>query len=129
MDHGTARATIDETVLTSVINALNECAYACAIDIDEDLAELGIGNVEMERCVRLCLNCADICTTAAGVLRRRAVLEVDVSIPLLDSCLAICISCGDECQIHAPMHEHCRLCGESCRRCEEACRTLLTAMK
>jgi hypothetical protein len=124
-----ARAAVDVTVFTPVINALNECAYACALDIDEDLTELGLGHFEMERCIRLCLNCADICTTAAGVLRRQAVWEVDVNIPLLDACLAICRICGDECQRHAPMHEHCRLCGESCRRCEEACRTLLTAMK
>jgi hypothetical protein len=35
---------------------------------------------------------------------------------------------GDECELHADMHEHCRICAEACRRCEQACQELLAAI-
>jgi hypothetical protein len=63
----------------------------------------------MIRCIRLCLNCADVCTATAEVTSRPAAHDADVTEPLLEACVAICKSCGDECERHARMHKHCRV--------------------
>jgi hypothetical protein len=113
--------------LAASIDALSDCAQACAADVAADLSEPNVAG--MITCIRLCLDCADICTGTAGVISRQADGGAGVAGPLLEACVAICQSCGDECERHAPMHEHCRICGEACRRCEQACRELLVVMK
>jgi hypothetical protein len=118
---------VDAGVLAAAIDALIDCAQACTADIDADLSERNV--TEMIKCIRLCLDCADICTATAGVTSRRAEYDANVATPLLDACTAICKSCGDECERHAEMHEHCRVCAQACRRCEQACRELLDALK
>jgi uncharacterized protein DUF326 len=117
---------VDAARLTAAIDAMSDCAQACTADTDADLDEQDL--TEMVGCIRLCLNCTDVCTAAAGVISRPAGYDADVTRPLLQACVAICKSCGDECERHAHMR-HCRVCAEACRRCEQACRELLDAMK
>jgi Domain of Unknown Function (DUF326) len=114
---------VDAGLLAAAIDALSDCAQACTADTDADLGEQNV--TEMIRCIRLCLDCADVCTATIGVTSRQAEFDANVAGPLLEACAAICKSCGDECQRHAQMHEHCRVCAEACRRCEQACRELL----
>jgi hypothetical protein len=118
---------LDAGVLAATIDALSDCAQACTADVDADLSEQDMA--EMVRCIRLCLDCVDVCTATLGVTSRLAEYDADVVRPLLEACVAICKSCGDECERHAPHHEHCRVCAEECRRCEQACRELLAVMK
>ena len=113
----TSRA--DVSVLTAAIDAISDCAQACAADADDDLSELNV--TEMVTCIRLCLNCADVCTFTAAVISRPAGYDANVTTPLLEACAAIWKSCGEECQRHAEMHAHCRVCAEACRRYEQAC--------
>jgi hypothetical protein len=122
--HGGA---VDSDVLAAAIEAMNDCAQACTADVDADLSEANL--TDMVRCIRLCLQCADICTAAAGVTSRLGDYEADVTTPLLEACVASCRKCGDECERHAAMHEHCRVCAEACRTCERACQQLLVALK
>jgi hypothetical protein len=117
---------VDIALLADAIDAISDCAQACIADTDADLGEQDV--TEMVRCIRLCLNCTDVCTATAGVISRPTDYDADVARPLLQACAAICKSCGDECERHAHM-EHCRVCTEACRRCEQACRELLDAMK
>jgi Domain of Unknown Function (DUF326) len=118
---------VDPGRLAAAIGAMTDCAQACIADTDADLGEQNV--TEMVRCIRLCLDCADVCTATAGVTSRPADYAADVTRPLLEACVTICKSCGDECERHARMHEHCRVCAEACRRCEQACRELLDALK
>ena len=118
---------VDPALLAAAIDAAGGCAQACIADVDADLGEQDV--TEMIRCIRLCLDCTDVCTATAGVISRPADYDAHVARPLLQACVAICKSCGDECERHARMHEHCRVCAEACRRCERACRELLDAMK
>jgi hypothetical protein len=118
---------VDVGVLASTIEALGDCAQACSADADANLGEQNVA--EMVRCIRLCLNCADICTASAVVLSRAAEAETGVIEPLFVACAAICKSCGDECARHAQMHPHCRVCEGACRRGERACKQLLDAIK
>ncbi|HEV3451196.1 MAG TPA: four-helix bundle copper-binding protein [Acidimicrobiia bacterium] len=117
---------LDAGVLAVAIEALIDCAQACIADVDADLSEQNV--TEMVKCVRLCLDCADVCTATVGVTSRQADYDANVARPLLEACVAICKSCGDECERHVQM-QHCRVCGEACRRCEQACRQLLDAVK
>jgi uncharacterized protein DUF326 len=118
---------VDTGALASAIDALNDCAQACIADTDADLSEPNVA--ELITCIRLCMNCADVCTATVAVLSRPAHSDDDVVRPLLQACIAVCKTCGDECDRHAPMHEHCRVCAEACKRCEQACRDLVATMK
>jgi hypothetical protein len=117
---------VDADVLAAAIDAMGDCAQACNADNAADLSEPNLA--DMVRCIRLCLDCADICTAAVGVTSRLVDYDPAVLRPLLESCVAICSSCGDECERHAAMHAHCRVCEQACRRCEQACRALLDAL-
>jgi Domain of Unknown Function (DUF326) len=117
---------VDADVLAAAIDALNDCAQACDADNAADLSEQNVA--EMVTCIRLCLDCVDVCTATAAVIGRLTNYDAGVTRPLLESCVAICRSCGDECERHAHM-AHCRVCAEACRRCERACRELLAALK
>jgi uncharacterized membrane protein len=117
---------IDADLLAATIDALSDCAQACTADTDADLSEGDLA--EMVRCIRLCLDCTDICNATIGVISRLAEYDASATRPLLEACAAICKNCGDECERHAHM-QHCRVCAEACRRCERACRDLLDALK
>ena len=119
-------AKVHPDALTATIDALSDCAQACAADADDDLSEPNLN--EMVKCIRLCLDCAEVCATTVGVLSRQTEYDVNVTRPLLAACLATCAACGAECEHHAHSHEHCRICGEACRRAERACQDLLTSM-
>ena len=118
---------VDADALAAAIDAMTDCAQACVADTDADLSEEHLA--EMVRCIRLCLDCADICTVTAKLTSRPKDYAANVTKPLLEACVAICGSCGDECERHARMHAHCRVCAEACRRCEQACRELLDTLK
>jgi hypothetical protein len=117
---------IDAGILVAAIDALTDCAQACTADADDDLSESNVA--ELVKCVRLCLDCADICATTAGVTSRQTDYDISVTRPLLQACIASCKSCGDECRRHAMMHAHCQVCEQACRRCEQACKKLLEVM-
>jgi uncharacterized membrane protein len=120
-------ANIDAGLLAAAIDTLSDCAQACIADVDADLSEQNL--TEMVTCIRLCLDCADVCTSTIGVISRQASYDANVTRPLLQACVAICKSCGDECARHAQTHEHCRVCEQACRRCEQACRQLLATLQ
>ena len=126
LDTFTRNVDVNADVLASAIDAMTDCVQACNADNAADLGEPNLA--DMVRCIRLCMDCADICTTAAGVTSRLVDYDPAVLRPLLESCVAICRSCGDECERHAPMHAHCRVCAQACRGCEQACRELLAAL-
>ena len=126
LDTFSRTVTVDADVLAEAIDAMSDCAQACNADNAADLSEPNLA--DMVRCIRLCLDCTDICATTAGVTSRLVEYDPGVVRPLLESCLAICRSCGDECERHAAMHAHCRVCAQACRRCEQACLTLLDAL-
>ena len=118
---------VDADLLAATIDALGDCVQACIADTDADLSEQNLA--EMVKCVRLCLDCSDVCSATAGVLSRLAEYDPGTTRPLLEACAAICKTCGDECQRHAPHHAHCRVCEQACHHCEQACRDLLDVLE
>lgn len=119
--------TVDAAMLAATIDALNDCAEACRADTVADLSEQNL--TDMVVCIRQCMDCADICIAAAGVISRLAPDNAPVAGQLLQACAAACRECGNECERHARMHQHCAVCAEACRRCEQACRELADVLK
>ena len=126
LDTGSGTINAGAGLLAATIDALSDCAQACVADADADLREQDLA--EMVTCIRLCWDCADVCTATLGVVSRQAGYAASVTGPLLQACIAVCKSCGDECERHAPHHAHCRVCEQACRRCEQACRELSEAL-
>jgi hypothetical protein len=93
----------------------NSCADACSAE-----------EMDMRRCIRLCLDCSDVCEMTYRVATRRT----DENRQLIRSVLAVCIeaceTCADECAHHD--NAHCRRCERMCRECAEDCRRALTVV-
>ena len=102
-------AGIEIAVLADALDALKEGAQVSVADAD--LVEPTVA--DMVKCIRLCIDCVNICRANVGVLSRPTNLEVDVTKPLLKACVAICKACGEECERHAQRHDHCRICADA----------------
>jgi hypothetical protein len=79
---------------------------------------------ELVRCVRLNLDCADVCDAAGRILTRQTAPDLELLRATIETCAAACRVCGQECERHAAHHDHCRICADACRRCEQACNDL-----
>ena len=105
--------------LDSAVETIASCAQVCNSCADACLAEPMVA--DLVRCIRLNLDCADVCQATSQVLTRQTATEPALWRDLVNACRTACRVCAEECERHADMHEHCRICAESCRRCEEAC--------
>lgn len=106
--------------LAECIERCFSCAQTCTACADACLSEDMIDS--LRRCIRLDLDCADICTMTGRVLSRRTESDEEVLVQLLEVCARICQTCAEECEGHAAQHLHCNICAAECRRCEESCR-------
>lgn len=112
--------------MSEVAHHIAMCALVCTSCADACLAEPMVG--KLVRCIRLNLDCADICATTSGVLVRQVETDSAVVGELLRACATACQACAEECAKHAGMHEHCRICAEHCRACVEVCEGLIQAI-
>jgi hypothetical protein len=113
--------------LVEGIRACYDYAEACLVDADADLAEPH--TLEMVRCIRLCLECADVCLATGAMLLRQTSFDPATARGTLQACVQTCKVCGDDCEHHAQHGiAHCQTCMKACRRCEQACTTILTLL-
>ena len=110
----------DLHVLINCIEECVACAQACTSCADACVGEPGIEH--LRQCIRLELDCADVCRMTADLASRRTGSNENVFRAALELCAAACEACREECARHAKRHEHCRVCAESCRTCADACR-------
>ncbi len=101
-----------------LIAALNNCAIECNHCATACLEEQDVQM--LSTCIKLDLDCADICKVTATLLARDSVHGKH----LLKECAEICNACAEECEKHAHHHEHCKRCAEACRSCAEACTSM-----
>ena len=125
--HPSPAEALGTEALADVLHHLEECAQTCLLCADACLAEDMVA--DLRRCIRLNLDCADLCRTTAAVLGRQVSPDPGVLRAVLEACRAACEACGDECGSHADMHEHCRVCAEACQRCEQACAEALKQVR
>lgn len=93
----------------------NACADACSAEA-----------ADMRRCIRLCLDCSDVCEATYRVASRRT----DHNRPVIRTMLAVCIEACEICEaecVKYPM-AHCRRCATMCRECAEDCREALVTL-
>jgi len=104
--------------LVAAVEALYDCAQACAACADACVAEL---DAKLAQCIRLTMDSADLCQAAGSVATRRTGSNATVVMGLLMLAEALARDCAAECETHAARHAHCRVCAEVCRRTEAAC--------
>ena len=103
----------------SLIDALNNCAAECNHCASACLDEHDVKM--LARCIKLDLDCAQICTLTASLIARGS----EHGNHLTKECAEVCNACAEECEKHASMGmDHCKTCAEACRRCAEACGAL-----
>jgi Domain of Unknown Function (DUF326) len=117
---------LDRGLLFACLDACYACAESCTQCADDCLAEESVQ--ELTTCIRLNLDCADICAATGRVVSRRTGYDPELTSAVLRACIEACRKCAEECDIHAAHGmEHCRVCAAACRRCEQACKELLAA--
>jgi hypothetical protein len=110
-------------MLIDCIRACSMCQQACVACAD---ACLGAKAVEpLKRCIRVNLDCADICAATERVLSRQESPDLGLLRHQVDSLAIACRACAAECARHKDTYDHCRLCMEACRACEQACNDLM----
>lgn len=72
----------------------------------------------MAKCIRLDMQCAAICYSAAQLMS----LGSEKAKEICRICAEICEACAKECGRHET--EHCRECAQACRQCAEECRKM-----
>ena len=121
-----SQAVVDESTLVECIEACFDCAQSCTSCADACLGEEDVPM--LARCIRLNLDCADVCEATGHILSRQKATEPQMLRASLQACAEACRLCGEECENHADYHEHCRVCAQACRRCEQACNNVLSAI-
>jgi hypothetical protein len=114
---------INQRVLVECLQACHDCAQSCTTCADACLGEKEVQT--LTRCIRLNLDCADICAVTARLISRHTDSYGPLQRQQLQVCQEACEACAKECDKHAHHHEHCRVCAEACRQCAEACQALL----
>ena len=124
--HPQLRTSADDA-LARCVEACYDCAQSCTACMDACLGEEDVK--PLIQCIRLNLDCADVCAAAGAVISRRTGNNREVTMAMLDACALACNVCGQECDMHGVEHEHCRVCAEVCHRCEEACAEALQLLE
>ena len=112
--------------LIEAIEAAYACAQTCTSCADACVAEDMV--TQLRQCIRLNLDCADVCAATAAVASRRTGSNEEVIRMMLEACVTACRVCGEECGRHASKHEHCRICAEACQQCGTRCRSAIDSM-
>ena len=112
--------------LIHCIDECYDCAQACASCADACLAEDDIGM--LVRCVRLNLDCTDMCAATGAIATRHLVSESQMLREILAACALTCRRCEEECLRHASHHAHCRACAEVCASCSKACEAAIASI-
>lgn len=116
--HPQVRGQTNEALIRCIEKCYS-CAQTCTSCTDACLA---VDNVtSLTQCIRLNLDCADICNITGRIATRRTGSDDEMIRRMLHACAAACRLCAGECEKHAEMHEHCRIGAESCRGCMSAC--------
>ena len=121
------RLRIDPAALAECIEACFDCAQMCMACADACLGEPDVQT--LIHCIRLNLDCDDVCDLTGRLLSRQTEPDWNVLRAQLQACVAACRACAIECERHAAHHEHCQLCARACRRCEAACARVLAAVQ
>jgi hypothetical protein len=117
---------LDTDALKVCIEACLQCQTVCSFCADACLHEQKVA--ELRRCIRLNLDCADLCATTVRLLSHAEPGDLTSLRALLEACASICSSCASECRKHADAHHHCGVCAAACEECARACQNVLETL-
>lgn len=120
--HPDVRGSINQSLIRC-IDECHACAQACLSCADACLAENMVN--DLRQCIRLNLDCADVCDVTAKLASRRTGSDEELLRDVLELCAQACERCAEECYQHAEMHRHCRICADACDGCAACCRFAL----
>ena len=89
--HPDVRGSVND-ILVRAIEAAYGCAAVCRICADACLAEEMVKN--LTQCIRLNLDCSDVCLATAGLAARRAGSNEASINRLLEICAEACADCA-----------------------------------
>lgn len=118
------KGSADKRSLSQCIDLCVQCELACVACADACLGETAALEM-LRKCIRLDLDCADLCGTTARVLSRLYEPDPQILGATLEACARACASCAAECHKHQADHAHCGICADACDKCEAACRDML----
>ena len=106
--------------MTTSIYSVEQCAELCLrcygacvrTAVDQSLKQSG--SDERKRCLRLMINCADICKTAADFILSSS----DLYEKVCAVCAEVCDACAKRCEEMGGMDD----CTQACRTCAHSCR-------
>jgi hypothetical protein len=116
----------DRDLLLRCIAECLDCAASCTACADACLGESDL--TELRRCIRLNLDCSDLCDATGRIVTRQTSPDLRPIRAVLEACSVACLACAEECDRHAAHHEHCRVCAVVCRRCKRACDNLVVTI-
>lgn len=100
-------------VYSKLVESLEKCDAACnncaisSLEVDD--------SKPMSDCVKLSLDCADVCHFALRLLARDSIHAVTA----VKLCMTMCDECATECEHYE--YDACQLSAEACRRTEKHC--------
>ena len=104
---------------SSLIQAASDCAAACDHCASSCIRD---GSAEkMKECIRLDLDCADLCRLVASLAARDSGFVARLARDLDE----VCEACAMECSKHEQYHT--QQCALACHRCATACRVIAAA--
>ncbi|WP_213454829.1 four-helix bundle copper-binding protein [Rhizomonospora bruguierae] len=103
-----------DDVTTQAIDDTLECSRICEETLPYCLQQGG-RHVEPEH-IKLLMDCADICRTAAAFMQRVSRYHTEVC----RLCAMICQACADDCAQFSGDEQMMR-CSEACRQCAASC--------
>ena len=117
---------MEPSVISACISACVECADACNSCADACLGEDMVQS--LVKCIRINLDCADICQVTSRLLARQTETNPQLLRAQLQSCAVSCRVCFEECEAHSEMHQHCRICRSVCQNCEKICQEVISRL-
>jgi hypothetical protein len=112
-------------IVSESIHACLECAQTCTSCADACSGEQAAH--QLDHCIRLTLDTADIAAATARVVTRQKAPDLGLIAMALELCAACCQATALECGRHAPVYAHCQVCAAACHRCADACRAMIAA--
>jgi hypothetical protein len=88
-------AAVDAYDLVQCIEACYDCAQSCTACADACLGEEDPKS--FSRCIRLNLDCADICNATGRILSRQTAFEPEMVRTALQACAEACRVCEEAC--------------------------------
>jgi hypothetical protein len=105
-----------------------KCAKACAVCMLEcESCATHCGGLVLKGekkhvlTLRTCLDCAEVCASAAKIVARQG----PASVLVCESCAKVCDQCGAVCEKLGPDDEHMKRCAKACRDCARECREMI----